>query len=331
MSQSAEATLARFDQLWFTDEFTRRLPLDGTRYALFSDLHLGDGGRADNFVHNEDAFLLALRYYSDQGFRVILVGDIEELWQFDLAEIRQRYDHTVYQALRGLASGPVQRVYGNHDREWAGLIDPLTNCAEPYPRAPEAVKLGDRIMITHGHQGEFFSDKSAWIGQFAVHVFRYVEPLARWLGWEDRSATKSQVPKDRERIYYRWATQRRVLLICGHTHRAIFASRSYATWLKEQLERVTPRTPVRQVIYWRSELQRERKRGRDVEPLARHRDPIPCYFNCGCGGYREGLTNIELDADEIRLVKWSNDRLLAPEERRTELQKGKIQEYMQHI
>jgi hypothetical protein len=44
--------------------------------------------------------------------------------------------------------------------------------------------------------------------------------------------------------------------------------------------------------------------------LSRHRtqwgeeNPLPCYFNDGCCVHTNGITGVEIDQDEIRLVWW---------------------------
>ena len=60
------------------------IPLEGRKYAVISDIHLGDGGRADDFRNNEETLGTALQHYRNSGYTLILLGDIEELWQFEL-------------------------------------------------------------------------------------------------------------------------------------------------------------------------------------------------------------------------------------------------------
>jgi len=56
MSKKDDAIINRLDELYNkgTDQNVKELPLNSnTKYTLFSDLHLGDGKKADNFAHNE--------------------------------------------------------------------------------------------------------------------------------------------------------------------------------------------------------------------------------------------------------------------------------------
>lgn len=314
MSKNNEAIINRLNKLYKDNTKIKKLPLNlRDKYAIFSDLHLGDGGKADNFVHNEDTMIYALKYYKKNKYSIILLGDIEEFWQFDFLRIRKRYDKTVYELLRTFQTNSVHRVFGNHDIEWAGISDPIIDTANHLPGAPEAVMLGDYIFLVHGHQGDTLSDKIVWFSRFWVRVFKVIEPIVRKFGYENSAATKSQIPKDRERAYYKWAKVTKIILICGHTHRAIFASRSYYTWLKEQIK--LKKISIKLI----TEMWKEKIRGRDINPIETDGEALPFYFNSGSGLYREGITNIEIENGRIRLIKWHNDASL--KERRIKLWK----------
>ncbi|PKP59346.1 hypothetical protein CVT91_06895 [Candidatus Atribacteria bacterium HGW-Atribacteria-1] len=63
MNKNDIAILKRLTELYkSTDQnVVKNLPINvNTKYALFSDLHLGDGGNSDIFVHNEEAMKSAL-------------------------------------------------------------------------------------------------------------------------------------------------------------------------------------------------------------------------------------------------------------------------------
>lgn len=107
----------KLNELW-DDENTRILPTKNKRYALISDLHIGNGGSTDKFKYNESVLINALDYYYDNDYSLILLGDIEELWRFSLTEILTRYNNTVYNAIRRFGNSRVFRIYGNHDIDW---------------------------------------------------------------------------------------------------------------------------------------------------------------------------------------------------------------------
>jgi hypothetical protein len=71
------ATQQKLSELWRRDN----IPLyatKGKKSAILSDLHLRDGGRADDTRSNEKIILAALRYYHKHHYSLILMGDVEE-------------------------------------------------------------------------------------------------------------------------------------------------------------------------------------------------------------------------------------------------------------
>ena len=62
MPQDKKLTKIRLDELWESDEISV-LNTKGNKYVMFSDAHLGDGRKADDFHNNEEPFETALEYY----------------------------------------------------------------------------------------------------------------------------------------------------------------------------------------------------------------------------------------------------------------------------
>lgn len=318
-----KTTWDKLSALW-QDTRVPVLETSGRKYAILSDIHLGNGKEADDFHRNEKVLLGALDYYKDEEYSLILLGDIEEFWQFDLASIRERYGKTVYSKIRGFGNDRVHRVFGNHDYEWGGFIDPAKRNKKQSSLADEALKLKaedgkERILLVHGHQGSIESEKYAWFSRFFVRIFRAVEPIAQRTGlYGHSSATKSQITKDYERTMYSWAKENQVILVCGHSHRAISASKSRADELLETiadlnikismngtLDEKGKREAYMKIARAERELEDEKAKGREIESIDPSGQPRPCYFNSGCGLYTDGITTIEIADDEIRLVKWT--------------------------
>jgi len=55
------------------------------------------------------------------------------------------------------------------------------------------------------------------------------------------------------------------------------------------------------------EIQRVLKKTSGLPPPDFSANPIPCYFNSGCCGYTNGLTALEIESEEIRLIKWEKE------------------------
>ena len=304
------------------DPDVKELPLSGQKYVLFSDLHLGDGGKADDFCRNEAAMIAALDYYRANGYHVILLGDIEEFWQFDFEKVRDRYINSVYNRLRAFGDERVHRIYGNHDSEWGSPRDPIKNNQQICGCAVEAIRLVDtqgkaRILLIHGHQGDEESDKHSWSSRFWVRVYKAIEPIIKFDPYP--AANKSQITKNYERILYSIAKENRIILICGHSHRAIFASLSYIDRLRDQFRQLQAELPAfkndkekcrqlqKKLRIVSEKIRDEEGKNRDIIPVEESGKPLPCYFNTGCGIFHDGITAVEIANDKIRLVKWRRE------------------------
>jgi len=343
MSLDKEFTKKRLDELWEKD--LQLFNIEGEKYVIISDLHMGDGGSADDFRENEKTLETALEFYNARGYTLILLGDVEEFWQFDFSQIRDRYFNTVYRKIQAFNNRMI-RIFGNHDSEWGCPSDPAFKSSRRHDCAPEALKMrlnpnsDPCILLVHGHQGSVDSDKRSWLSRAGVRILKPFEEIGRWTGlYRNPSATKSQVTIDYEQVYYSWAKDRKVIIICGHSHRAIFASKSWAYQLQEQIADLQAeiyarrtnkdfvRNKIREMDKIRQELLEERLKGRDIDPTKRYGEPTPCYFNSGCALYTDGITAIEIIENKIKLVKWHKNSPPPPEE----YEKGDLNKFIQKV
>jgi hypothetical protein len=150
--------------------------------------------------------------------------------------------------------------------------------------------------------------------------FMFSESL---LGLSRRYPTvRAGVRKDFELLLYSWAVDRRVMLVTGHSHRAVFMSQSYSERLRSRLEAWRKAREHRSVLESsdtglllesriasaEEELAREEARDGVNAPVGSN--SVPCFFNTGCGLYAQGMTALEIDAAHqgswrITLAKWS--------------------------
>lgn len=354
MSQSKEETWEQLSRIW-KDQNIPVLDTADKKYVLMSDLHLGDGGDADDMRDNAETLTTALDHYKNEGYSLILLGDIEEFWQFDLEAIVKQYIDTIYMRMKDFGDDRIYRLFGNHDYEWKAFEDPITNYPEEREGASEALKLKDKkgipkIILLHGHQGSLESDKKSWSSRFWVRMFAKVENMAKWLGlYGHPSATKSQIAKDYERIFYEWAKKNKLIIICGHSHRAIFASLSYVDRLERQKKKLQEKVLgirdsadddgkkvkinkiVKEIDDIHKKIMDERAKGRDIDPTETRRAPLPCYFNTGCGLYTDGITCIEIDNGEIRLVEWHKNPAREPRREPFEDCRGNLNEFIKKL
>ena len=307
--------------LWNNDDIPV-LDIKQGKFILFSDIHFGNGSRSDDIRHNTSVLHNVLDHYKKQGFSLILIGDIEELWQFDLEEITAQYGESIYKTMRAFGDDRVYRIYGNHDDDWKIPQDPVKNKPPAFLNATEALKLRykskhPQFLLVHGHQGDAHCDKKAWRSRFFVRLYRKIEPFLKID--PHTSATKSQVNTKFEKTKYLWAKDEKVILICGHSHRAIFASKSYTERLKERISEIEQQiVEVKEnrdaYLRLRAELKachirlkREKKKKRVIETCEPGGEPVPCYFNTGCALFTDGITGLEIEEGNIRLVKWEFD------------------------
>ena len=66
-----------------------------TRLVFLSDLHMGDGGKRDEFRKNAALVASSLTgKYLTEGYGLVLNGDIEELYKFKLRQIQTAWQRS---------------------------------------------------------------------------------------------------------------------------------------------------------------------------------------------------------------------------------------------
>jgi UDP-2,3-diacylglucosamine pyrophosphatase LpxH len=118
---------------------------------VISDLHLGNGSRLDQFNRSgaEPLFWRFLDYVADQEGSLIIVGDLLELWRFQLSEV---IDHR-QPLLERLAEIRPVYIPGNHDSLAMEAHRTLAHPLFQYIRSPFTVSIGQRrYRFMHGHE-----------------------------------------------------------------------------------------------------------------------------------------------------------------------------------
>jgi UDP-2,3-diacylglucosamine pyrophosphatase LpxH len=257
------------------------LPLaDETKIVIISDLHRGLGDWADDLQHNAQIYLYALNYYLGGDFTYIELGDGDELYENKSFSDIVRAHGDIFDLLNAFYKR--RRFYylvGNHNsqisnRRWLrrSLIEARSHIADLFngledEEIEESLKLGSKIFLFHGHQGDPINDSFAWLGRTLV---RYLwRPLQNNAGFKDPTSPAQNFRK-RNRIedkIFKWAQKNKLMVIAGHTHCPMFCSLS----------------------------KQHRLAGRQAKPK---------YFNCGSGVHPSCVTCLEIEDMEITLVKW---------------------------
>lgn len=289
---------------------------EDSRVVIFSDLHMGDGRTQDDFIGNSALFMAALNdYYFEEGYTLILNGDVEELHRYSLHQIREKWGRLYDIFDRFLAEGRFYKIFGNHDSKLLSFPDqPLR-----YPLY-EAVKLvygGHTILVFHGHQLSFYYQK---FNDLMGLVLRYV---ARPLRLKHYSVAHDKRKKYIiERRLYEFAREKGIAALIGHTHRPLFESMSKVDTLNWEIETLLrkyqkikreERPEVEEQI---QELKREidrqeAKKGKELSLSRLYSDAtiVPCVFNSGCVMGKRGITGIEIDHGKIKLVHWFDKKV----------------------
>jgi hypothetical protein len=313
----------------FDDKSTEEqgLDLDTARIVVFSDLHKGGRDDADDFRRSERAYQAALGYYLEQGHRLFVLGDLEELWKYSPDEVIKAYPQSLELEAEFHKKGRYERFWGNHDDLWGHPDAVAKRLARFYPglRVREALKLRvtsareelGLIFLVHGHQGTLESERFAWFSKLVVRYFW--RPLQRKAGATATTpATDWNLRQRHEAAMFAWTKSHpaRPVVIAGHTHRPVFGSskppvpnlRPLAQIEAElgDAEAAQPPDSTR-IAGLRAELEW-------TQADARHRGPPPiaieppCYFNTGCCSFPDGdVTGIEIADGKIRLVRWPTD------------------------
>ncbi len=299
----------------YSQSLRETVALDDLRLIVFSDLHRGAGDGADDFRPCRKVYHAALAYYYEAGYRLFLLGDVEELWERILPNILTRYQGTLELERRFFEEGRCERFIGNHDESlrlpwnWSQLEkylggkelrDSLT-----LEVTSEDQKIGE-LFFAHGHQGIEYS----LLDKFLVR--RFWAPIQKLTGWgvgipsSDHSLRQSH-----EQALYGWAARQPhpLILICGHTHHPVFMSTALEQYSRDKLERLRRENAAPEAIamanaelHW---VLADIDEKRSLLPDA----PQPCYFNTGCCSYNDGtITGLEIANGQIRLVRWTGGR-----------------------
>ncbi len=290
------------------------------RIIVFSDLHRGQGDHADDFRVCAETYRRAIDFYLGAGYRLVVLGDAEELWEGWPKKVLPTYRGILDTENRFHAAAGERfiKVWGNHDDLWQYPEQVVRHLVPIYGELDVVEGLDvtmtaartvlGRIFLVHGHQGTGSSDRWGGISRrFVRWVWRPIQRLFKVS--LNTPATDFEIRDKHDRAMYEWAAGRNdLVLIAGHTHNPVFVSKPNI----ESLERVQDSlsaTPDGGATAEQLDLEiswaRDEASTDGDEDRAR---PRSCYFNSGCCCFRNGdITGIEIADGEIRLVRWTTE------------------------
>lgn len=270
---TAFSTFSRLSEIFKT---SMEISFDNSsKIVIISDCHKGDGSWVDDFSHNQNLYYCAIKYYYENGFTYIDLGDSEELWKNrSFPEICNIYSDIFELLHRFYIENRFYMIFGNHDIEkkfpcftekylskyynrrtdkYESLFEGITVHEGLILKSTETQK---KLFLVHGHQGDLISDIFWKVGRFLT---RYVWRRLEFFGVKDpTSAAKNYEKKKKvEKKIIEWASANKQTVIAGHTHR--------------------PTCPSKNGVQ---------------------------YFNVGSCVHPDCITCIEIVNSEISLVKW---------------------------
>jgi UDP-2,3-diacylglucosamine pyrophosphatase LpxH len=287
---------------------------DNDNLVIFSDLHMGDGGINDDFLHNGSLTQYVIEnHYEKKDYKLILNGDTDELQRFPLKSIYSRWYgiYTIFKRFHERQS--LFKLVGNHDFD----LCLLKQKPEDIP-VIEALKLryqDQYLFIFHGHQSSIWIHK--WIRVIGNFILRIVANPLRIKNYSV-ALNKKKKYKIEKRVYD-FARKMKIIAFIGHTHRPLFESLSKKENLRFKIERLCREypgaEPTRKLVLEKDII----KLKKDLEDIIQKRDEediisnlyntnsdplVPCLFNSGSTIGKSGITCIEISQGNIRLVYW---------------------------
>lgn len=286
--------------------------LNTGKYIILSDQHKGARNAADDFRFAEKNYLAALDYYYKNGFTLVAIGDCEELWENQPTIVIEKNRSNILEEARFLQNDRYYRTFGNHDLEWKFSFQRELYLKPVFGeklKVPEGILLKTNyrdaefnILLSHGHQGDKQSDGNRFSMWFVAAIWT---PIQRFIDISVNTVVDSFELIDRHNIVmYEWsATRKNTIFISGHTHKPVFASMDHIERLLSQIEKAKSGNEAELLKALESELEKRKLEYGDkkyIKTMVK-----PSYFNTGCCCFSDGdMTGIEIDGDNIRLIKW---------------------------
>jgi predicted phosphodiesterase len=197
--------------------------------AVISDLHLGTGGAADGFGHDDGEFLKFLSFLEKNFEKVVLLGDVWETLTGALpgdpaTELRRARESHREIAARFERSNYLY-VHGNHDLV-AGAVQ----------GTPDELMLhtgNTRILFTHGHQNDELIQRRRWLSELGVWLGGWIRRLglaALYRLFSELDEKRGGLSLDSTQCsFQKWAmgvaAEREFdVIVTGHTHLAANAA-----------------------------------------------------------------------------------------------------------
>ena len=272
-----------------------------SKLVIMSDCHRGTGTAADDFAKNANIYHAALNHYHRGGFTYIELGDGDELWENrHFPMIVQEHRDIFLLLQRFHQRGRLHMIYGNHDMD---KKDPawVTRYLEGSP--VEGFFDSTGAMANAAHTSRLTGGKSLARATGGIMLFPGIKVHEGLILRHEPSG-------------------RRILLIHGHqadffNFRLWRVARFLVRYFWRPLELIGVQNPfdTSQRPGRRSAVEKlliDWCRRENTMLIAGHtHHPVfpkpgePPYYNDGSTVARQHITCLEIENDNISLVKWS--------------------------
>jgi len=256
---------------------SKRLVIDSnSKIVVMSDLHRGQGGNNDNFIQNQNLFCGAMEYYYNQEYTYVELGDGDELWENRRMEKIISANCDVFSILaKFYEQKRFYMIYGNHDviKRKKGfknkyLSEFYSECFQKkLPLFPE-LEINEGVVFEHT---ELNCELFLVHGHQGSILNDILWRLARFL------------------VRYFWQPLESIGVLAPSGARG-------------------PICEVEKIDKHLSQFAKHEKKMLICGHTHRQRFPKPgkgLYFNDGSCVHPRYITGIEIENDEISLVKWS--------------------------
>ena len=211
---------------------------DSKKVVVFSDWHLGTGGNNDNSLKNCLYIFEALKYYNDNNYKVILLGDTFELAEKNnIEDIKNIHEDIMWILSEIYYKNNLIIIRGNHDaylkeKEIAYRTSSYTKAKIPlFPTIElhNSVKLETEkstYFMMHGHQYsrkyKYFNKIICWLLRniySPLELYLLKDPTGELAAFEDLSGPTN--------LFSSVALKNHVNIICGHLHTVSMDTPSY--------------------------------------------------------------------------------------------------------
>lgn len=223
---------------YFKNSRKNCLFLDSNKVVALSDWHLGAGTYDDEAMKNNLFLFQALKYYCDNDYKVIMLGDTFELARNkNIEDIKCVHDDLMWLFKEIYKKGNLIIVKGNHDaylkeKNLEQRFDTYTKKNIEFLKGVKlynSVLLNGKTLFVHGHESNWkFHGIANRVTNFICrhdifHSEKWFvdDPTKTSLGYEKADKT--------DKIIKSYADKCEFVIIAGHTHSVKMMNNYYNT------------------------------------------------------------------------------------------------------